>query len=87
MTNERRRAVIKAALQSKDLNEACKKIQDALGVNDGGTASVFFSGKILLDDEWQKALSEDRRRELLIEYLNLELFYLAGGEDEKGDPN
>lgn len=87
MTNERRNELIKAALKSSDLNDACKKIQDALGVNDGGTASVFFSGKLLLDQEWAKAISEDRRRELLIEYLNLELFYLAGGEDEKDDSN
>jgi hypothetical protein len=37
-------------------------------------------GRIFLDQEWAKVYSEERKRELLLEYLNLELLHLTGGE-------
>ena len=49
-------------LADQALNEACRHIQDALGVKTGDVAGMFFSGD-----------NKDQIEEILREYISLEL--------------
>lgn len=73
LTNERRNEIVDAALVFTDLNDACKSIQDAIGVTDGGLASMFFSGRIYEDDKWAEEYGVEARRDLLTRYIRYEL--------------
>lgn len=50
---------VRRALAEKALNLACRHVQDALGVTDGGVAGIFFS-----DDRVSKTLQEYVEHEL-----------------------
>jgi hypothetical protein len=64
--------ILTQALLARTIDEACLAIQDALGITDGGVASVVFSG--IEDNEWQK-MTTDERRARLAEYLATEMNY------------
>ena len=49
-------------LADQALNEACRHIQDALGIKTGDVAGMFFSGD-----------NKDQIEEILREYISLEL--------------
>ena len=52
------------ALAENALHEACRHIQDALGVKTGDTADLFFCGE-----------QEDEIHEILCRYIDVELMF------------
>lgn len=64
--------VLTRAIQARTLDEAVKPIQDALGITDGGVASMAFSALPNGDDSWPE-LSFDERRRMLADWLLAEL--------------
>lgn len=65
--------VLAQALNAKILDEACRLIQDALGIDTGDVAGVHFSGSDV-DERWH-LMPEDARRAALAEYLKVEMLY------------
>jgi len=52
-----------------DLNDALFRFQTAIGIDDGGVASIVFSGG--WDDEWPSATAE-RRQQMMDHYIGAE---------------
>lgn len=67
-----RAAVMKAADVS-DMNEAVKMVQDALGVETGDIATMYFSGYD--QDSWER-LDADHRSVELVRYATAEMTWL-----------
>ena len=70
-------AAIERAAAITDINDACLTIQNALGVEYGDVAGIFFSGT---DEKAFSTLSTDERRELLKRYVEAERAYSRNGE-------
>jgi len=80
-------SALQAATRRDGLDEACRILQDALGVTDGGLAGVCFSD---LDDQpedggqtW-KDISLSERRARLTSYLKSEMSRMTGPEEDPG---
>jgi len=58
-------------LAENALHEACRHIQDALGVKTSDVGGLFFSG-----------LEEERIHEILTRYIQTELMYQSSEEEE-----
>jgi len=74
------KTALQAAVDMDGLDDACRTIQDLLGVDDGGLAGVMFSE---LDDDpsshensW-KGLSKSERRARLVSYIKSEIELMA----------
>lgn len=63
---------IEAAVKENDLDEAVRIIQDGIGQDDGGVASIHFSGGE--GGAWP-FLSAKKRRQMIFEYLETEKSY------------
>lgn len=72
------RQAIAAATTEPDLDKALVPIQEALGQDDGGIASVFFSGPN--GDNWE-TMTPAERSELLLDYVASEVTHM-GLDDE-----
>ena len=66
--------VLSWAIRCSDLDEACRIVQDALKIKDGGVASMAFSG--LGDKKWADC-TPDQRKTLLGKWLQLEAAYAS----------
>lgn len=62
--------VIGSAASHSNLDDACREVQDAFGITDGGIAGMYFSGPE--GEEWPTATHE-RREEMLRAWLRLEV--------------
>jgi hypothetical protein len=60
-------------LDSVEFNGTLAEIQEHIGQDDGGFASVWFSGR---EDEWVQGDKVDRK-EMLAEYIKAELIHLG----------
>lgn len=67
-------AAIKSAVACDDLDEACRFIQGALGVTDGGVAGMYFSGP--QGDSWE-TLSRDDRLDAMRSYIASEVLWMG----------
>jgi hypothetical protein len=68
-TEEEDMKVIDTAIEQDDLDSAVLIIQDHIGQDDGGNASMFFSD--MNEDDWT-VMSKGRRRHRLSEYMKYE---------------
>jgi hypothetical protein len=66
--------IITRALHTRELHEAVRLLQDALGITTGDVAAHAFSGLPEGDDSWPK-LSVDERRRWIADYLGAEVFH------------
>lgn len=76
--------MIKTASLVDDIDDAIRPLQEAAGIEDGGLASVVFSG-ILDHDTWPTATPEDRI-EGIENWIKLEEIYLPEPEEPDPDP-
>ena len=69
---------IKSAVKNDDFNESLITVQNALGQDDGGVASVHFSGEEWKDieDKWKDIGKKDREN-IIHDYIKTELSYLG----------
>lgn len=64
--------MLQAAARIDDLDEACRSVQDAVGIDDGGVAGMHFGGQY--EDDWPTA-DYWYRLQMLREWVDLEKVY------------
>jgi hypothetical protein len=69
MTTRREILANVVEFDSDEWNQALADVQDEIGVDDGGFASLFFSGR---NDEWEEAKTPELRLIIVETYVSAE---------------
>ena len=80
---------LQAAVRHDDLDDACRILQDSMGITDGGLASVCLSDLVDNDPEddspsW-KDLSTQERHDRLVSYVKSEIDHMDPAEINQGE--